>query len=201
VESQYHLRASIEYCGILSNTGTLNVPEWEVSVKGDFRPLTNVETFQRVQETMSGRRVAITPRQRNNPDFPLRNFVRCGVCHKPLTASWSKGKMGVKYAYYRCQNRKCPEPVNTRRESVEDAFIEFVREQQPDSGYIRLFHKVVLDVWDSKQADSSCLAGKLQREIDQTKQRKERSPCIGWRPCRRGVRRSSTREMSRVQTS
>jgi hypothetical protein len=130
--------------------------------------------FRRVQEILAGRRITITARQRNNPDFPLRNFVRCGHCSKPLTASWSKGKMAVRYAYYRCQNRRCPSPPNARRQDVEDGFVEFLRQQQPDAGYLRLFHKVVLDVWNTKQADATALARKFEKQVDALRERKKK---------------------------
>ena len=156
------------YAGILSVNG------WEIESEADYKPLVSVEVFQRIQEILNGRRTSITARSRNNPDFPLRNFVRCGTCHKPLTASWSKGKMGVKYAYYRCQNRKCPAPVNVRRQDLEDAFIGFLRQQQPDAGYLQLFHKVVLDVWNAKQADSVALIHKFEKQVNEWKERKRK---------------------------
>jgi len=55
--------------------GILSVDRWEMESLGDYTPLISVETFQRVQEILSKRRVSITPRKRNNPDFPLRNFA------------------------------------------------------------------------------------------------------------------------------
>ena len=62
-------------------------------------------TFYRAQAVLDGRVVVSGPRQRNHPDFPLRGFVRCDVCDRPLTGSWSKGRNGH-YAYYHCQ-RQC----------------------------------------------------------------------------------------------
>jgi site-specific DNA recombinase len=156
------------YAGILSVNG------WDVRAEGDYLPLVTVEVFQRVQQILAGRRVNITARSRNNPDFPLRNFVRCGHCQKPLTASWSTGKMGVKYAYYRCQNRICESPVNVRRQEMEDAFVGFLRQQQPDSGYLCLFHKVVLDVWNAKQADSVALVHGFENQVSELKERKRK---------------------------
>ena len=44
------------------------------------------------QAVLDGRIVVTGPRQRNHPDFPLRGFVRCDTCGKPLTGSWSKGR-------------------------------------------------------------------------------------------------------------
>ena len=154
--------------------GILNVKHWEIQAKADFPPLISIELFQRVQDVLAGRRATIAARQRNNPDFPLRNFVRCGHCQKPLTASWSKGKMGVKYAYYRCQNKNCSCPANVRRKDLEDAFLGFVREQQPDSGYLRLFHKVVLDVWNRKQANAVALVRTFEKQMDELRERRRK---------------------------
>jgi hypothetical protein len=58
----------------------------------------------------SDRRVVVAgPRQRNHPDFPLRGFVRCEACGRPLTGSWSKGRNGH-YAYYHCQRQWASQP-------------------------------------------------------------------------------------------
>ena len=154
--------------------GILNVEKWELQAKGNYPPLISIELFQQVQDVLAGRRVSITARQRNNPDFPLRNFVLCGHCQKPLTASWSKGKMGVKYAYYRCQNKECPTPTNARRTDLEDGFVTFIRQQQPNSAYLKLFHKVVLDVWENKQADSAALVQKFDRQVNELKERRKK---------------------------
>ena len=156
--------------------GLLNVRKWDMAVKGSFEPIVSQQTFQRVQDVLQGRRKTVTPRQRNRSDFPLRHFVLCGYCRKPLTGSPSKGKMGVKYNYYRCQNRACPAKpkINVRAEVMYDRFVQFLREQQPDSSYLRLFHKVVLDVWQSKQADAISLKRNFERQVDELNDRKRK---------------------------
>lgn len=82
--------------------------------------------------------------------------------------------MHVKCAYYRCQNRRCPSPVNVRRQDIEDGFVEFLRHQQPDAGYLRLFHKVVLDVWAGKQASAVALVRKIEKQMDELRERKRK---------------------------
>src|SRR5436190_7982635 len=99
--------------------GVVSVDTWGVAEIGKHPPIIPIELFQRVQDLLDGRRRTVTPRKRNNPDFPLRNFVRCGHCKRPITGSWSKGKMGVRYAYYRCQNRSCPSPLNLSKQMFE----------------------------------------------------------------------------------
>jgi DNA-directed RNA polymerase subunit N (RpoN/RPB10) len=58
-------------------------------VRGEFEALVTERVFFRVQAILDGRYEVAAPRQRNDPDFPLRGYIRCETCGKPLTASWS----------------------------------------------------------------------------------------------------------------
>ncbi|HEX6503236.1 MAG TPA: recombinase family protein [Terriglobales bacterium] len=154
--------------------GIVEVDEWGVAETGKHPAIISVELFQRVQDLLEGRRRTVTPRQRNNPDFPLRNFVNCGHCHRPVTASWSKGKMGVKYAYYRCQNRSCSSPLNVSKQVFEHSFVEFIRQHQPNPAYLKLFKEAVLDVWNERQSDAAALSRKLERTVAELKDNKRK---------------------------
>jgi DNA invertase Pin-like site-specific DNA recombinase len=72
--------------------GQVESPDCGVSAHGDFEPLIDEATFYRAQAVLDGRVPVAAPRQRNHPDFPLRGFVRCESCGRPLTGSWSKGR-------------------------------------------------------------------------------------------------------------
>ncbi len=67
--------------------GWLVVPKRAEKTRGNFEPLVSQETFDKVQAIMAGKRPTVTPHVRNRPDFPLRHFVKCGHCKRPLTAS------------------------------------------------------------------------------------------------------------------
>ena len=60
---------------------------------------------------------------RVNENFPLRHFVTCPHCNNPLTACYSTGKMGVKYPYYKCYNKKCGQLKSISKKDVEDSFL------------------------------------------------------------------------------
>ena len=93
------LRNSL-YAGLLK-------PKWFPDyVEAIHKPIISKETFFKVQAILDGRRPGIVPKIRNNPDFPLRNFVRCGKCGEKLTGGWSKGR-SKKYAYYHCWGKGC----------------------------------------------------------------------------------------------
>lgn len=85
--------------------GMIESPEYGASTRGDFEPLVSAQTFYGAQAILDRRVQVAGPQERNHPDFPLRGFVRCETCGRPLTGSWSKGRNGY-YAYYHCQ-RQC----------------------------------------------------------------------------------------------
>ena len=152
--------------------GWLQVNGWGERQRGDFEPLVSQEVFDRVQALLSGKRVSLTPRLRSHPDFPLRHFLKCGRCDKPLTASWSKGRSG-RYGYYWCQNRRC-KGVSVRKEELERGFVEFLERMQPKPEYLKLFNEVVLDVWREKQAQNLMLSVGLRHRIEELNERMER---------------------------
>jgi len=115
--------------------GKIESPDDGVSTRGDFEPLVDEAMFYRVQAVLHGRIMVAGPRQRNHPDFPLRGFVRCEPCARPLTGSWSKGRNGH-YAYYHCQCQ-C-RAVNVSKVKLEGAFVDELALLQPTPGYMRL---------------------------------------------------------------
>ena len=155
------------YAGILSNEN------WRIEAKANFQPLISEELFRAVQENLAGTKRKFSRRTVSNPDFPLRHFVRCGNCSKPLTASWSKGRK-TKYPYYRCQNRTCPSPINERKEVLESAFISFLRKLQPKPELMILFRKTVLGTWETRQKQVSAHCAVFERQIRDCKDQKRK---------------------------
>ncbi len=152
--------------------GVLDVPKWDVRQPSNAPALVSREVFDRVQSLLDGKKPMLAPRQRNNPDFPLRNFVRCGCCDRPLTASWSTGR-NSRYAYYRCQGQAC-RSVNVRREDMERLFVKFLGQLQPKSEYLRLFGEIIVDVWKQKQQQVAVLHEASQRHLRELQDRKQR---------------------------
>ncbi|PYJ98013.1 MAG: hypothetical protein DME23_13160, partial [Verrucomicrobia bacterium] len=122
--------------------GWLQVDGWCQRVRGDFEPLVTQELFDAVQALQSGKSGNLTPRLRSNPDFPLRHFVKCGCCGRPLTASWSKGR-SKRYAFYSCPNSRC-RGVSVSKADMEGSFVAYLERMQPKQRYVTLFNEIVL---------------------------------------------------------
>ena len=151
--------------------GKVESPDYGVSTKGNFEPLVDETTFYRAQAVLDGRIVVTGPRQRNHPDFPLRGFVRCETCGRPLTGSWSKGRNGH-YAYYHCQ-KQC-RAVNVSKAVLEGAFADELALLQPSAGYMRLVKDRILYVWEQRRADAKDRTVEQEKRVKLIQQKLDR---------------------------
>jgi site-specific DNA recombinase len=151
--------------------GKIESPDYGVSTQGDFEPVVDEATFYRAQAVLDGRVVVSGPRQRNHPDFPLRGFVRCDVCGRPLTGSWSKGRSGH-YAYYHCQ-RQC-RAVNVSKATLEGAFVDELALLQPTPGYMRLVKDRILCVWEQRRSEAKDRTAEQEHRVKAIQQKLDR---------------------------
>jgi site-specific DNA recombinase len=83
------------------------VDPWDArEYDGKHLPMVTKEEFARVQEVIA-QRDRSTAHHKDRDDFPLRGFVKCESCLRPLTGAYSRGR-NRRYAYYLCQARGCP---------------------------------------------------------------------------------------------
>ena len=125
-----------------------------------------------MQAILNGRVVAARSRPRSHRDFPLRGFVCCDACGRPLTGSWSKGRAGGRYAYYHCQ-RQCRE-VNVGKAALESQFVELLSELQPSPGFMRLVKEHILGSWRALRDESRSAAVAAERRIRAIQERLDR---------------------------
>jgi hypothetical protein len=97
--------------------------EEETVVQGIHEPLITRALFERVQETIDGKKKQHgVSHKKVNKKFPLKGFVLCPKCGNPLLASSSRGRSKY-YSYYHCSK-----PCGTRYkvEDVEKWFQGFL---------------------------------------------------------------------------
>jgi site-specific DNA recombinase len=130
--------------------------------RGDFEPLVTKKVFYRVQAILDGRLEMTAPRQRSDPDFPLRGYVRCESCGKPLTASWSKGRSNY-YAYYHCRPG-CRTAMKIAKTKLEELFVDELTRLQPTAGFMRLVKDRVPHGWREMKADAKQRVVEVERK-------------------------------------
>ena len=150
--------------------GRVVVKSWGVDVAADFPALVDEECFDRAVRAITGVKPLLAAYQRNNPDFPLRRFVRCSHCDRPLTGAWSKGKR-ARYAYYNCPG--CHR-VSVPQQQLEARFVELLDRLRPGSEILRLLSAAVLDRWNEEQKEVAARRAAVEQRLETLRQRKER---------------------------
>ncbi len=144
---------------------------WAIDTAGNWPPLVDEDTFWRCQSLLRTNGL-IVPKERNNPDFPLRGFATCAHCGKPLTGSWSQGTTR-RYAYYHCPPKARCRRTNIPRHELEGQFLTLLERLRPRPEFLDLFRSIVLDVWKGQKDDVAAQRAAAERKLAELKQRKE----------------------------
>ena len=146
-----------------------------VSCKKDYqglhKPIISEDIFYKCQKLLRGKKSIY---KTGSKDFPLRNFIICGKCNRPITGSYSTGKLGGKYPYYRCYNKQCPSKKSLAKKSIEEDFLSFLRDITPDDKYLRAFKVVLKDVWENRYKEVNKESELLKAKIKDLEKNKTR---------------------------
>ncbi|MCP4099369.1 MAG: recombinase family protein, partial [Planctomycetaceae bacterium] len=146
--------------------GHIEIPDWGVSLrKGHHEGLISLEAFEKIQKRV--KEDARAPARKDlSADFPLRGFITCGDCNKPLTANWSKSKTGKKHPYYMCFSKGCESyRKSIRRDVLEGEFEAMVQTLQPEQGLFACAKAMFKHAWNQRLAQSQAITHALKRDI------------------------------------
>lgn len=139
-------------------TGYIEYPKWDIPlVKGHHKGIITLDTYNKVQEKLN-KGIKAPIRKDNNNDFPLRGFVLCCHCKKPMTASWHKGR-NKRYAHYFCKNRACwvsknelPRNLtkNVLNSYMHQQFEELLSNIKPTQEVMDLTKAILKDIWANR---------------------------------------------------
>ncbi len=145
----------------------------EEPIRGSFEPIVSEKVFNKVQAILNGRKPIIAGYSRNNPNFPLRQYITCPNCNQPLTASNSKGR-SQKYSYYHCYNKDCSINFRIPTDRLHKAFIEHLQNIKPATEFIELFKAIVTDIYRAKRSDEEKLKITIKSNIDVLREKKSK---------------------------
>jgi len=137
----YDLLKNAAYVGKIKLRAIKGEPE--SLIQGIHLPIVSTETFDAVQNILSGRKAKSKPRNfGKKSDLPLRGFLICPRCGKLLTGSASKGN-GGKYYYYHC-SQGCQERIRATQANVR--FIELLDHLKPREEVKPLYESILKDL-------------------------------------------------------
>jgi site-specific DNA recombinase len=149
-------------------TGKIKVKEYkkdeEVVVTGLHPAIIDDFTFNLVQQVLKGKKNVNQKSHKEDANFPLRGFILCPCCNKPLTGGASKGRKKY-YNYYKCQNNCIP---NIPAESGNDQFVKFLASIKPSFEVVELYQLMLKDIFKSNGKDKRDKIQKLKKSKEES---------------------------------
>ncbi len=145
--------------------GYVEAPNWGVGLrKGHHEGLISFETFETIQKRLTS--TAKAPARKDiSADFPLRGFVLCNDCGKPLTACWSQGK-NQKYPYYLCPTKGCESyRKSIKRDELEGEFEGVLQRLEPSETLFGLVKVMFRDAWNMRLQQGAEAAKSLKESV------------------------------------
>ena len=154
-------------------TGQIRVPaykdEKEQIVKGQHEAIIDADTFDKVQDILSGKRKREPKLSKAiDPDLFLRKYIICPICGHSITGATSQGK-GGKYKYYNC----CYDGKHLRRPAnyVNDKFADWIGGLKPNKEVLDLYIEILQDLRGEHKQNRQKEAEDLHKEIEKVKER------------------------------
>ena len=156
-------------------TACFAFPKWKIptQVWAHVEPITDMTTFQRVQDRILNRkRFHKNKYNKDNPVFPLKGYVVCAGCGRPLTASHSTGRHGKSYGYYQCQNKNCGcrKDMYIQPQVIHDDFEVLLARITPAKNDIALIRALARDIYNDREREHNADYVAKQRRVDAIEQ-------------------------------
>ena len=129
-------------------------------------------TFYRNQELLEGNKNTATKYKKNNPIFPLRRFILCSGCNKPITGSSPTGGSGKSSPRYHCSRCRVP---SIQADELHEQFLHLLSSLKPDPDMERFLKEVIVRVWRDETKTLANKQKKLHRALEQLTEQKNRT--------------------------
>ncbi len=154
------------YCGIIVNQAL----EGEV-VEGRHKPLISKRVFLEVHQIIKKKNIQGWRVDEANDRLPLKRFMKCESCGRPLTGFVNKTQRGKKrenpLAYYKCPTKACK--VNLNAQKLDSEFLSYLERLSFDEGIVSIIAQGLNEqLIEANEAsfEEAELMGKRLKEID-----------------------------------
>lgn len=153
--------------------GMIVVPKLEICLRGRHQPIISDQLFKEAQDLRHGIVGRKLPRNRDNPEYPLRG-VSCEGCGRNLTGGRSRSKTGKYYQYYSCINPNCPKRVAIKKDDLEKDFTEFLQKLTPNQDFFNGLKEAIKLAYKIEFQSITSLEQKLSIQIAEAKDEKDK---------------------------
>lgn len=136
-------------------------------------PLISMETVEQILVRMKMSYQAWRSHLKNNPDFPLKDFLYCGHCWKKLVGYRAKWRSD-KYPYYWCSNKKDENRSQIRREVIHEEFDKLLSSVQIGENLRTLMDQGIRKLWNERQKFRNQLAQDKEKALEDINEKMKR---------------------------
>ncbi len=145
-QSIKNMLTNVTYAGFVCNAMTNYEP-----VKGKHEGLISLDTYNRNQAILDGRKPADTSMPRFTADYPLKHSLLCTNCLKSLTGSAPTTGSGSRSPRYHCT--RCTGLGSKSTSRTDELFEAFLNDITPTDALIKLFRTIVSRIASEKLTD------------------------------------------------
>ncbi len=164
---EFHLQNVENLLRRVAYAGYIHLPNWGIHYrKAKHDPLISFETWQKIQDRLDGN-VKAGRRTGLDGSFPLRGFVLCDHCGRPMTASVPKGH-GGHYHYYFCTTKGCPLRCKSiPKNRMEEDFEHLLNNMRPTKQLFVLFKAMLRQTWEKESLSEQESTQVLQKQLQE----------------------------------
>ncbi len=137
-----------------------------------FNGIISPSTFYRNQDTLKKNKNSTAKYKQNNPDFPLRRFLLCTNCEKPITGSSPRNGSGMPSPRYHCS--RCHVP-SIKPNEMHEQFIALLNSLKPDSGMEKFLKEMIVRVWRDETQTLATKQKQLHKALESLTDRKNKT--------------------------
>lgn len=101
-------------------------------------------------------------KNRNNPNFPYKQYVTCPYCHKPLFGSASRGKSGKYFPAYHCnRNHYFRIPIDKFNNTIIN-FVSYIKTNENNKEKIK---KALVKEWKKRKKQNTEISHSIEDQI------------------------------------
>ena len=145
-------------------------------IKGLHTPVISLEHYLTNQAILDGRGKPQSQKAISSPAWPLRGFLLCGICHKTLTGSASKGRNGHYAAYHctTCTKKANGDTVRIPKEKAHQQFETLLSKVEPAAWVPGVFKQVVIKRWNQDYLNTQEERRKIDQQLKEAEDMKNR---------------------------
>ncbi len=160
---------NIVYTGFVQNKAT----DFKL-VQGLHEGFITLDKYHQIQAILDGKSRQIDTSRKSKKLYPLKRFLCCSICGKPLTASSPKGKTKSYESYHchRCTIKKNGARVSLSRERAHEQFIAQLERAEPAPWALELFRKIVIKRLNEDYAGTRLERKSIDKKIEELENEK-----------------------------